>query len=338
MKRGRFLVNIVNEKYKENLVSANDEDFTTNLDTEAQINKENIPLNTIIMTNQAHSRQIENDLAISPSEESFIEDSDTDPTYIRKKKKNLPRKIIPSSSSSSSETSSSNSSNTSDSSSSSSDSETETTDTLAQSRRQNVVPIKSIAVIDTVGQLLTQNDVDTEFRDVNSPTVQPQCHVVNEFSNDQSNEEVKRGKKKLRRESTWKANISKVLRNSGKSYQSLSKSKKVFNERKVRPACGEGCRQRCSLKINEETRQNIFDGYWGLADLQRQREYIIRHTQEIKPKYRYSCTQEFRNLNRAFYFEVAGNKIRVCKLFFKATLDVSNTSITTALAKLCKFL
>lgn len=73
MKRGRLLVNIVNEKYKENLVSANDEDLTTNLDTEAQINKENIPLNTIIMTNQAYSRQIENDLA-SPSEESFEEE------------------------------------------------------------------------------------------------------------------------------------------------------------------------------------------------------------------------------------------------------------------------
>lgn len=120
-----------------------------------------------------------------------------------------------------------------------------------------------MAVIDTVRQLQTQNDVDTEFRDDNNPTVQPQCHVVNELSNDQPNEDVKRGKKKLRRESTWKANISKVLRNSGKSFQSLSKSKKVFNERKVRPACGESCRQRCSSKINEETRQNIFDSYLG---------------------------------------------------------------------------
>lgn len=332
MKRGRFLVNIVNEKYKENLLSSNNKDSKTNLDTEPQINKENIPLNTI-MTYQGHSRQILNDLILSSSEESFIENSDSDPTYIHKKKKHLPRKIIPSYSSSSSVTSSSNCSNSSDRSSSSSDSETETTDTLAQCRSQNVVPIESMAVYNTVGQLQTRNNVDTELRAVNNLTVQPQCHVVNELSNEQPNEEVKRGKKKLRRESTWKANISKVLRNSGKSYQSLSKSKKVFNDRKVRPACGESCRQRCSFKINEETRQNIFDGYWGLADLQRQREYIIRHTQEIKPKYRYSCTHEFRNLNRAFYFEVAGNKVRVCKSFFKATLDVSNTSITTALAK-----
>ncbi|XP_066902746.1 uncharacterized protein [Halyomorpha halys] len=47
------------------------------------------------------------------------------------------------------------------------------------------------------------------------------------------------------------------------------------------------------LSINNEMqfpqrkiRQDIFDHYWGLANLERQREFIVRHAIFIKPKYR----------------------------------------------------
>lgn len=81
------------------------------------------------------------------------------------------------------------------------------------------------------------------------------------------------------------------------------------------------------------SRQQVFDAYWALSDLERQREFIVRHSQQIKPKYRYSSTQNFRVLNNAFYFEINGSKIRVCKPFFKSTLDLSNKAIKTALSK-----
>ena len=81
------------------------------------------------------------------------------------------------------------------------------------------------------------------------------------------------------------------------------------------------------------SRQQLFDAFWGLGNLERQREFVVRHSQQIKPKYRYSSTQDFRALNTAFYFEVNGSKIRVCKPFFKSTLDFSYKAIKTALSK-----
>lgn len=125
----------------------------------------------------------------------------------------------------------------------------------------------------------------------------------------------------------------KFMRNSGKSYVSSSKTKKQFSERKVRSPCGEKCRLGCSKKINDTAREEIFSSFWNLAELQRQREFIVAHTEPIKPKYRYSNTQDFRNLNSAFYFEVSKTRIRVCKTFFKATLDINDRPIRTALTK-----
>ncbi|CAG4964419.1 unnamed protein product [Parnassius apollo] len=143
----------------------------------------------------------------------------------------------------------------------------------------------------------------------------------------------------------WKSKVAKVLRNSGKAYQSMSKSKLQVQERKVVLTCGEKCRLKCKDKINKISRQQLFHAFWGLRNLERQREFIVRHSQKIKPKYRYSSTQDFRALNTAFCFEVAGSKIRVYKPFFKffklfilqtqiiQTLGLSYKAIQTALSK-----
>lgn len=145
--------------------------------------------------------------------------------------------------------------------------------------------------------------------------------------------EERKGKKRLRKTKTWKTKVAKLLRNSGKAYQSMSKTKNQIPERKLRPPCGAKCRINCTSKIDEPSRQQLFDSYWKLADLQRQREFIVRHSQEIKPKYRYSSTQNLRALNTAFYFEVNASRTKVCKTFFKSTLDLNDRVITTALSK-----
>ncbi|XP_050516546.1 uncharacterized protein LOC126891416 [Diabrotica virgifera virgifera] len=61
---------------------------------------------------------------------------------------------------------------------------------------------------------------------------------------------TKKGKKRLRQESSWKKNVAKKLRNSGKSYQS-SKSKKEMPERKLKPPCKEICKFKCRYNITE---------------------------------------------------------------------------------------
>lgn len=143
----------------------------------------------------------------------------------------------------------------------------------------------------------------------------------------------KKGKKRIAHPEEWRINKSQLQRNSGQSYVSASKSRRVYKERQLRASCGEKCRLECSKKIDETRRQEIFSSYWALGDLSKQRNCIAANTQSIKPKYRYSSTENHRNLNSAFYFEVNGERIRVCKTFFKATLDINDRPIRTVLAK-----
>lgn len=142
----------------------------------------------------------------------------------------------------------------------------------------------------------------------------------------------RRGKKRKLNLENWSVKKSKNRRNLGLSYISTSKSRREYPEKKMRPPCGEKCKLHCSAKINEEQRQQIFKSYWALGDLHKQRCFIAGCMTTIKPKYRYSTTQNHRNLNNAFYFDLNG-RIRVCKAFFKATLDINDRPIRTVILK-----
>lgn len=128
-----------------------------------------------------------------------------------------------------------------------------------------------------------------------------------------------------------KRQTQKSLRNSGLPY--VSYTKKVVPGKYIRRECDERCRFRCKELFAESRRLEIFNNYWGYSDLQLQREFIANHTKEIKPKYRYSCTNNYRKLNNAFFFEINSELTRVCKSFFKATLDINNKVIQTAIEK-----
>lgn len=173
----------------------------------------------------------------------------------------------------------------------------------------------------------SSSDTEDEYEDLS------QNHAMSEVHEQEPITEEKKGKKRARKPSIWKTKVAKLLRNSGKAYKSLSKSKKKIPERKIRSPFGNNCRLSCKSNFDEHSRLQLFNSYWELADLQRQREFIVRHAQEIKPKYRYSSTQNLRALNTAFYFEMNGSKIRVCKTFFKSTLDLNDRVIKTALSK-----
>ncbi|KAF2889976.1 hypothetical protein ILUMI_16197, partial [Ignelater luminosus] len=76
----------------------------------------------------------------------------------------------------------------------------------------------------------------------------------------------------------------------------------------------------------ESDRNDIFNKYWRLKSLQRQRDLLAASTEAIKPKYRYVRENSYHYLNNAFYFEIDGHKIRVCKLLFKSTLAKNDTN------------
>lgn len=146
-------------------------------------------------------------------------------------------------------------------------------------------------------------------------------------------ERKKRGRKRACDKENWKKNVSKRLRNSGKAYEKNSKTKDKARPRQLQPPCTEKCRQKCALKICEDDRLDIFKYYWSLGDLVKQRHFISNATDTIKPKYRYVREGSHRDANNAYYFTVRNQKIRVCKLFFRNTLDINDSVIKTVTKK-----
>lgn len=146
-------------------------------------------------------------------------------------------------------------------------------------------------------------------------------------------ENKQRGRKRLRNPDLWQKNQAKRARNAGESYTSSSSTHKAVAARVLQPPCNEKCRMKCYSKFTEDQRKKIFDAYWDLKDLQRQREFLLASMLEVKPKYQYPKGNSNRHPNSAFYFDVEGRKSRVCKHFFKSTLCINDRPIRTVLEK-----
>lgn len=82
------------------------------------------------------------------------------------------------------------------------------------------------------------------------------------------------------------------------------------------PACGQHFRLKCSEKIPQEARQQLFEGYWKMGSLERQREFIARSMAEIVPKYQYKKLDSNRKPKHSFGFDFNSAKVKVCKTFF----------------------
>lgn len=87
------------------------------------------------------------------------------------------------------------------------------------------------------------------------------------------------------------------------------------------------------ITISEDKRKDIFTNCWALGDLARQRDFIASCMQNINPVYRYTRNKNKRSLNKAFYFKLLDQPVRVCKIFFKATLGINDRPIRTIAQK-----
>ncbi|CAG9767658.1 unnamed protein product [Ceutorhynchus assimilis] len=140
----------------------------------------------------------------------------------------------------------------------------------------------------------------------------------------------KKCRKRLRNENEWNKNKIKRLRNSGKEYISSAKSKRVVSAKQVKESCGEKCQHQCSKKFDREQRLQLFNAYYSLENIDRKRDFLSKHMELITPKYRYVRAASNRRLNFAFYFRTSdGKKLRVCKKFFKNTLDINDRTVLT---------
>ncbi|KAJ8962148.1 hypothetical protein NQ318_018105 [Aromia moschata] len=135
-----------------------------------------------------------------------------------------------------------------------------------------------------------------------------------------------KGKKRKAKPEMWKKAIAKRRRNAGLEY--TSSSKKLWDHHVVQNADSSAMK-----KIPKDDRKIVFAEYWNLADLQRQRDFLLKNIETVAPRYQYKRVNSNRKSNHAFYFSIRDAKFRVCKLFFRSTLGITDRPIRTVINK-----
>ena len=108
--------------------------------------------------------------------------------------------------------------------------------------------------------------------------------------------------------------------------------KKNFDRTKrvLRPACSR-CRFKCQTNIPPDERQNILAKFWALENKSKRKLFLQSVINEDVPHTRKVNASKERTVQRNFYFDVNGQRVRVCKQFFTTTLNISSKSIATAM-------
>jgi hypothetical protein len=109
--------------------------------------------------------------------------------------------------------------------------------------------------------------------------------------------------------------------------------------------CGPTCKLKCHEKIDDYTRKAVFQSYWAMGDVNKQREFIARHTEKTKverhrirgkPRSKDPAENTDQHYKRTstikYFFTVESDKIKVCLTFFLATLDVSHKFVKNAIS------
>ena len=94
----------------------------------------------------------------------------------------------------------------------------------------------------------------------------------------------------------------------------------------------DNCYLKCHEKLNNEARLSLFDSFWKLGDLIRQRDFISSRVQRFETK---DCRvlQSRRKFSQTYTLSYLQNSYKVCKRFFLATLGISEKMMRTTLEK-----
>ena len=151
--------------------------------------------------------------------------------------------------------------------------------------------------------------------------------------------EVERGRGRWKKsdESQWKINQRQLKRRRGESYSPASKKgsdpKPRKKAREMQAKCN--CRLKCGELISDEDRKRVFDKYWQLADTEKQAQYIVNNMakEEAARSRRRPETKTGKRRNRQMSTTYYLKGVRVCKVMFHNTLNVSETHVKTCWAK-----
>ncbi|CAH1107724.1 unnamed protein product [Psylliodes chrysocephalus] len=176
------------------------------------------------------------------------------------------------------------------------------------------------------------DSASVEENDLQSPEENVQTNTSETDFNLET--KIEKTRKRQRYEGKWQRNIKKQKINSGQEY--ISRLGKKHEAKKVLPPCDSAkCKYKCTKSICDADRRELFQKFYRLCDKTLQREYLARNIERIEPKN--EKVYKKRQITCAYYFTTNNRKIRVCKLFFRNTLNISNNSIDTVLKKKNEF-
>ena len=106
-----------------------------------------------------------------------------------------------------------------------------------------------------------------------------------------------------------------------------------MNARSLQPIdCGK-CKYKCSEKLDETMRQDIFAAFWDLGDYERQRQFLCQHVIEKPTVSNQLGKSRKKDTARTYTLSINKESVRVCKPFFLATLNIGDKMVRYTLAK-----
>lgn len=92
------------------------------------------------------------------------------------------------------------------------------------------------------------------------------------------------------------------------------------------------CRMKCSEKISEEMRKELFGYFWSLGDKNRQWDFIARYAKTSDKKVS-SNSSSRRQLSKKYYFPIKNEEI-YSKIMFLKTFSTSEKIVSNVSKKL----
>lgn len=83
--------------------------------------------------------------------------------------------------------------------------------------------------------------------------------------------------------------------------------------------------------FSDADRTEIFKGFYGLRDLQLQREFICRHVESDDPKDKRAGDDSQRQATNTYFLTIRRKRTKVCLTFFLRTLAISEQVVRTSL-------
>ena len=87
----------------------------------------------------------------------------------------------------------------------------------------------------------------------------------------------------------------------------------------------------CTDSFEGSDRHGIFSSFWRTGSKQSPTAFVISMVEEDEPASQRCKASKQHNVVRPYHLQKNGTRHRVCKLFFLSTLDISATTVTTAL-------